>query len=133
MTGDNLAARDPSFSHTEMLSAHKLLDFGMNGLNVAGALFFVAGTLILLRTVTAEGVWQVSDENIAGGDAVSMNSRGLSAPPVALPVRRRIDKYRAPTVRTYFLPKFYTARLELLDSPFEIFNIVFDQVAQPPL
>jgi len=28
----------------------------MNGLNVAGALFFVAGTLILLRTVTAEGV-----------------------------------------------------------------------------
>jgi len=56
MTGDNLAARDPSFSHTEMLSAHKLLDFGMNGLNVAGALFFVAGTLILLRTVTAEGV-----------------------------------------------------------------------------
>jgi len=37
-------------------SAHKLLDLGMNGLNVAGALFFVAGTLILLRTVTAEGV-----------------------------------------------------------------------------
>ncbi len=115
------------------LSAHKLLDLGMNGLNVAGALFF-AGSLILLRTVTAEGVRQISDENIAGHDAVSMNSRGLTAFSLS-PYQFVVESINIghQSFRTYFLPKFYTARLELLHSPFEIFNIVFDQVAQPPI
>ena len=110
-----------------------MLDLGMNGLSVAGALFF-AGTLILLRTVTAEGVWQISDENIAGHNAVSTNSRGLTAPSQP-PHQFVVESINIghQSFRTYFLPKFYAARLELLDSPFEIFNIVFDQVAQPPL
>jgi hypothetical protein len=92
----------------------------MNGLNVAGALFFVAGTLILLRTVTAEGVWQVSDENIAGHDAVSTNSRGLTALSQS-PHQFVVESINIghQSFRTYFLPKFYAARLELLDSPFE--------------
>ena len=110
-----------------------MLDLGMNGLSVAGALFF-AGTLILLRTVTAGGVWQISDENIAGHNAVSTNSRGLTAPSQP-PHQFVVESINIghQSFRTYFLPKFYTARLELLDLLFEIFNIVFDQVAQPPL
>ena len=39
------------------LSAHKLLEVRMNRLNVAGALFFIAGTLILLGIVTAEATY----------------------------------------------------------------------------
>ena len=39
------------------LSAHKSLASRMNRLNVAGALFFIAGTLILLGIVTAEATY----------------------------------------------------------------------------
>ena len=39
------------------LSAHALLDLRVNKLNVAGALFFIAGTLILLGIVTAEATY----------------------------------------------------------------------------
>ena len=55
--GNNLAARDLSFASTEKAKCAALLDVRMNRLNVAGALFFIAGTLILLGIITAEATY----------------------------------------------------------------------------
>jgi len=75
-----------------------------------------------------------SDGNVARRYVVLINSRDLTAPPESPYqfVVESIDIGHQP-FRTYLLPKFATARFELFDSPFEIFNIVFDQVVQPPL
>jgi len=67
------------------LSAHTLLDVRMNRLDVAGALFFIAGTLILLGIVTAEATYpgySVSQNYIS--DLGGATSGALTQPAAAV-------------------------------------------------